>query len=259
MPRDDQLLADGRAAFEGSDWPAAFAAFATADAVEKLDGDDLESAALAAAWLGEADACIDFRQRVFAAHIADGKERRAAGVAIELCFDHASRHREAVALGWAQQATRLLEDAEPCTQLGRLAGLRAIIALEVEHDVEAAAEHYDECLRIGRVCHDADVTAEGLAGSGIVLVRKGRVAEGLRLLDESMISAVSGLLGAVMTARVYCNTISMCQALGDIRRGVGMDRAGAGVFVPPGHGRLSRRLPHAPGRDHAPARRLGRG
>src|SRR5436190_19442808 len=29
------------------------------------------------------------------------------------------------------------------------------------------------------------------------------------LVDEAMISAVSGLLGTVMTARVYCNTISL--------------------------------------------------
>ena len=98
----------------------------------------------------------------------------------------------AVALGWGAQAARLLEGCEPCPELGRFAGLRAIVALGLEHDVEAAAEHYAECLRIGRLCNDPDVIAEGLAGSGTVLVRQGRVAEGLRLVDESMISAVSG-------------------------------------------------------------------
>jgi class 3 adenylate cyclase len=218
MPRDDELLAKGRAAFDRSDWSAAFDAFAAADSAERLEVDDLERAALSAVWIGEADACIDFRQRAFGTCVEAGEVGRAAGLAIDLCGDHGSRHREAVALGWAQQAERLLEDCEPCRALGRYAGLQAMIALEVFHDVEAAAAHYAECLRIGRLCNDADVIAEGLAGSGNVLVRQGRVTEGLRLVDESMINAVSGLLGTVMTARIYCNTISVCQALGDIRR-----------------------------------------
>jgi class 3 adenylate cyclase len=96
--------------------------------------------------------------------------------------------------------------------------LRAVIALHVAHDVEAAAAHYDETLRLGRLLNNADLVAEALAGTGQVRVRQGRVAEGLRLLDEAMSSAVSGLLGGVMTARIYCITISTCQALGDIRR-----------------------------------------
>jgi class 3 adenylate cyclase len=218
MPGNEQLAEAGRSAFARYDWAAAFAAFARADAEAPLGVEDLERAALSAMWVAESDACIDFRQRAFGLRVGAGEERRAAGLAIDLCFDHATNHREAVALGWGMQAARLLEGVEPCSELGRAAGLRAIVALHLEHDVEAAAEHYAECLRIGRLCNDQDVIAEGMTGSGTVLVRQGRVAEGLRLVDEAMISAVSGLLGAVMTARVYCNTISLCQALGDIRR-----------------------------------------
>jgi len=102
--------------------------------------------------------------------------------------------------------------------MGRLEGLRAVIALHLAHDVDAAAAHYEETMRIGRLLNDADLVAEGLVGSGEVLVRQGRVDDGLRRIDEAMISAISGLLGGVMTARIYCITISQCQALGDIRR-----------------------------------------
>src|SRR5438132_3591788 len=218
MAPDVQPLIEARAACDRSDWPAAYAAFVQADAAIPLETADLERAGLSAMWIGEADACIDYRQRAFALCIGGGEARRAAGLAIDLCTDHASRHREAVALGWAQQAERLLEGAEPCPESGRYAALQAIVALEVMHDVEAAGRHFEECVRIGRLCNDADVIALGLGGSGLVSVRQGRVAEGLRLVDESMISAVSGLLGPVMTAMVYCNTISVCQALGDIRR-----------------------------------------
>ncbi|MDQ1508842.1 MAG: hypothetical protein QOG50_686 [Actinomycetota bacterium] len=216
MAADDQALVEGREAFDRFDWQAASDAFARAG--QLLEVEDLERAALAAGWLGDSDTCIELQQRAFGLRVASGDDRRAAGLALDLCFVTAGLQRMAVALGWGQQAERLLEGCEPCSELGRLSGLRAVIALHVMHDVEAAAGHYDEAVRIGRLVKDADLVAEGLTGTGTVLVRQGRVAEGLRLIDEAMINAVSGLLGPIMTARVYCNTISVCQALGDIRR-----------------------------------------
>ncbi len=214
----EQLLADARAAFDRSDWSAAFEAFGRADSEVALEAEDLERAGLTAMWLGEFESCIEFRQRAFGAQVAARDVRRAAGVAIDLCVDHAVRHHEAVAIGWAQRAATLLEGCEPCSALGRLEELQALVALEVAHDVATAMRHYDEALRIGRLCNDPDLVAGALVGSGTVLVRLGRVAEGLRRVDEAMIDAVSGLLGGVQTARTYCGTISLCQALGDIRR-----------------------------------------
>src|SRR5580765_5620051 len=166
MPESEQAVDAARAAFARYDWSAAFEEFARADAEAPLAVEDLERAALSAMWLAESDACIDFRQRAFGLRMGAGEERLAAGLAIDLCFDHAARHRAAVALGWGTQAARLLEGVEPCSELGRAAGLRAIVALHLEHDVEAAAEHYDECLRIGRLCNDPDLVAEAMIGSG---------------------------------------------------------------------------------------------
>ena len=91
-------------------------------------------------------------------------------------------------------------------------------ALDITHDAATAVELFDEVLRIGQLIGDADLVAGALAGKGTALVHLGRVSEGLRLVDESMIDAVSGLLGPFATAKVYCATISLCQAVGDIRR-----------------------------------------
>ncbi|MDP9333801.1 MAG: hypothetical protein M3Q30_10900 [Actinomycetota bacterium] len=212
------LVGEGRAAFGRSDWRASFDALTHADRVAPLGPDDLGKAAEAAMWIGEFDACIEFRQRAFAASIAGGDAHRAAGLAIELCMDHVHRHRAAVAIGWAQRAERLLEGSEPCSELGLMTVLRAIVALEIEHDVEAAARYYDDAIQIGRTSRDGDIVALALLGAGTVMVRVGRVPEGMRLVDEAMTDAVAGLLGPVTTARVYCGTISLCQALGDVRR-----------------------------------------
>ena len=217
-PNGGDLLTDARAAFERCDWVVAFEAYRLADTEASLDLDDLECAAKAAFWVGEADASIDFRQRAFADCIAGDEDRRAAGLAIDLVFGHAGRNRYAVALGWLGRAERLLEGSEPCSELGRLVEVRAMEALDVTHDATAAVELYDEMLRIGRLTRDADLVAGALAGKGTALVRLGRVSEGLRLVDESMIDAVSGLLGPFATAKTYCITISLCHELGDIRR-----------------------------------------
>ena len=89
-----ELVEAGRAAFARYDWPAAFEAFARADADTALAVEDLERAALSAMWVAESDACIDFRQRAFGLRVGAGEERRAAGLAIDLCFDHATNHRQ---------------------------------------------------------------------------------------------------------------------------------------------------------------------
>ncbi len=97
----ERLVEDAQAAFDASDWLTAFEAFGRADADVRLGVEDLERAALSAMWVCEFEPCIDFRQRAFGLCVAAGEVRRAAGLAIELCFDQAGRHRDAVALGWA--------------------------------------------------------------------------------------------------------------------------------------------------------------
>src|SRR5690349_18225845 len=145
----EQALREGREAFGRFDWQAASDAFARAG--ELLEVEDLERAAFAAGWLGDSDTSIDLRQRAFGLRIAVGDDRLAAGLAIDLCYEHAVQQHMAVALGWAQQAERLLEGCKPCSELGRLSGLRAVVALHVMHDVEAASGHYDETIRLGRL------------------------------------------------------------------------------------------------------------
>src|SRR5256885_12307616 len=183
----DQTLVEGREAFGRFDWQAASDAFARAG--ELLEVEDLERAALAAWWLGDSDTCIELRQRAFGLRVAAGDDRVAAGLAIDLCYEHAVHQHMAVALGWAQQAERLLDDCGPCSELGRVSGLRAVVALHVMHDIEAASGHFDETLRIGRLLRDADLVAEGLSGSGAVLVRRGRGAGGRLLSDGGVVQA----------------------------------------------------------------------
>ena len=224
------------AALDRCDWAAAFEAYQLADSEASLDLDDLERGAAAAMWVGEWDASIEFRQRAFADCIAGAQERRAAGLAIDLVFGHGMRNRFAVGIGLARTrraAARGVRTLLGAGTAGRVAGDGGA---RRHHDATAAVELYDEVLRIGQLIRDADLVAGALAGKGTALVRLGRVSEGLRLVDESMIDAVSGLLGPFATAKVYCVTIGLCQAVGDIRRAGRVDRTGGGLLEPAGDG-----------------------
>src|SRR5262249_15560063 len=135
---------------------------------------------------------------------AAGDDQRAAGMALELCIYTGVRGNHTVALGWVQRAESLLENSEPCSELGRFREMQAAVANEIHGDADAALALLDEVLEIGRACNDRDLVAGAMVGRGSILVRLGRVEEGMRLVDEAMIDAVSGQLGAVRTARVYC-------------------------------------------------------
>jgi len=209
----------GREAYDRCDWPAVLAAFSGVEAEgSELGPSDLERVALAASWVGDWDVCIAARERAFALYSAAGEQRKAAGLAIELCTDQVARHRQAVALGWFERANQLLEGSEPCAESARLEDLRALATAFVMGDLEAGAVHAQTAVALGRQLGDRDIEAVACSHLAQIRIRQGDVKAGMKLLDQAMTAAIAGELGPTATARVYCNTISMCQALGDLRR-----------------------------------------
>jgi hypothetical protein len=85
-------------------------------------------------------------------------------------------------------------------------------------DPEEALAHAKRACELGSRFGDADLTALGLHDQGRILIAKGHVAEGMALLDEATLPAVSGELGPLMTAIIYSNTIEACKELADYRR-----------------------------------------
>ncbi len=65
---------------------------------------------------------------------------------------------------------------------------------------------------------DHDLAALALMEQGHNLVRQGRPAAGLRLVDESMVCCTTGELSPIVAGIVYCNTIAFCQSVYELRR-----------------------------------------
>jgi class 3 adenylate cyclase len=214
----DNALADGRQAAERYAWREAFELLGAADHTGVLKAEDLERLAEAAWWNGRADQCISARERAFALHVKAGNNRQAALVALAVAKDHFGLQAQSVGAAWLRRAIRLLEAEPESIEHGYLLRLQAVIALEGRGDYEQALQLARQTLDIGTRFGDRDLIALALHDQGRTLVAKGEVSEGMALLDEATVAAVSGELKPYTTGVIYCNLISLCEQTADLRR-----------------------------------------
>ena len=121
-------------------------------------------------------------------------------------------------MGWFARGERLLARAEgDCVERGYL-----LIPVLLQHslggDHDAAYAVAAEATAIGERFADRDLVAMGVMEQGHALVRAGRTEEGLRLVDEAMVSVTAGELSPIVAGIVYCNTIAFCQSVFELGR-----------------------------------------
>jgi len=120
-------LDKGHEALARGDWPAARLAFEAALQAEE-GPEALEGLGLAAWWLDLADVVFDVRERAYRLYRERDDQVSAARMAVWLAWDTAAfRGEQAIANGWLQRATRLLEGRSDTTEHAFLA-LRARIS-----------------------------------------------------------------------------------------------------------------------------------
>jgi len=213
----DNALAGGREAVRRYAWRDAYELFKAADQGKSLDADDLEGLAEAAWWNGRSDECISARERAFALHMAADRPRRAARIALALAKDHFAHRASAVGKAWINRTQRLLDDQPDVVERGYLIRLQAMLAL--------GGEAYDEALNLARQTleigtrfGDRDLIALALQDQGQVYVARGQVKEGMALIDEATVAALSGELTPYTTGAIYCNLIGVCEEMADYGR-----------------------------------------
>ncbi len=198
-------------------WAEALGSFASADAAGVLSPHDLRTYADAAQWCARMDLVGDLNERAFAGLSAEGDRARAAEVALGLSSHHVHQRENAIASGWVRRAERLLAGQPECVAHGQLAWTRSMIA-QSKGALDEALRHASEALAIAERTGDRDSLAMALLRRGRVLVKLGKVAEGMADVDEAMVAAVSGELTPFVTGRIYCATIDACHDLCDYDR-----------------------------------------
>ncbi len=213
----DEPLQQGRDALERHAWQEAFDLLSAADASGPLSPNDLDLLADAARWTAHLEECIGARERAYAGYMDGGERRRAAAAAINLFMEHIEKLANSIAMGWLSSARRLLQEEPESSEHGHLARMYTNVAMH-GGNLDGALEYANQTFEIGVRFGDRDLQAFGLFDQGNVKVAKGEVAEGMALLDEAMVAAVSGELGPFATGVIYCSMITTCGRLADYRR-----------------------------------------
>ena len=202
-------LADAREAYARNAWEDAYQSYCRADSLAPLAVDDLEDWVWAAALTDRDDDYLALQERIYDAHLAAGDERRAARAAFGLGLRLFSLGEAGRASGWLTRAARLLRDRD-CPEQGYLL-LPAVHRAIATGDLDEADATAATAIEIGDRYSEADLAAFARNLRGRALLRMGRIAEGLTLLDEAMLAATAGALSPIFTGLVYCSVIDACQ------------------------------------------------
>jgi DNA-binding CsgD family transcriptional regulator len=207
----------GREAYARRAWLQAYECLERAHAREPLDPDDLELLSTVAFMLGRDDDCVSWLERAHLAYLESGQTLRAVRCAAWIGLNLAARGKIGPASGWLGRAERLVEAEGECAERGYLL-LPAMFRHDAEGDFAAAAAVAAEAVRIGERFGDRDLFALAIHGQGHMLIRSGRVREGLALLDEGMVAVTAEDLSPIVTGLVYCGVILACQEIYEVRR-----------------------------------------
>jgi DNA-binding CsgD family transcriptional regulator len=211
-------LDSGRESYTRRAWTDAYESLSRADQAAALKAEDLEILATTAFMLGRDDEAVSGLERAHHLYLEMGETLRAVHCAIWLCLNLATRGEVGPASGWLARAQRLLE-REPgeSAERGYLL-LPIMFQHEAAGDFAAAAAIAAEAAAIGERFGDRDLFALAVHGQGYMLIKDGRVKEGLALLDEGMVAVTAEQLSPLVTGIVYCGVILACQDVYEVGR-----------------------------------------
>jgi DNA-binding CsgD family transcriptional regulator len=206
-------LERAREAFRRREWQEAYDSFRAAG---DLGADDLDALGECAHWLGQADEVIDCYQRAYDQHVGAGAPKPAALSAFMLAIYTRLRGRGSQADGWLSRAQRLLAGEDEGAEHGYPLYLETAALLG--SDLDAAVASAQRMQDLGRRFSDDTLVALGVFFEGRARIKQARVREGLALLDEAMLAALSDKLKPMWTGAIYCGLLGACHELADFRR-----------------------------------------
>jgi tetratricopeptide (TPR) repeat protein len=212
----DEALQRARDAFSRRDWLAARDAFVAAAAIDPLAADDVYLLGDAVWWLGEFSRAASLYEDAYALYVREDRPGSAALCALAIAGFAFMRGQPAYGSGWVARAARLLEELPPGAEHGYL--LFTELSGTLSDDLVKAARLARELQSTGRKFGDANLVGLGVLSEGLALVKQGSINDGLRLLDEAMLAAVSDELAPEWAGYIYCQLMAACHELGDLER-----------------------------------------
>ncbi len=214
-----ELLNKGREALSVGEWEKA------KDLLEKAlisneSAEVYEELAWAYWWLNDAARVFDLRTKAYNLFLKENDKLGASRTSCWIGLDYIEFKGEfAVASGWFQRADRLLEGLPDSAELAMIKLLKARWSFQVEKNSEQAFRLIDESLKISKKLDniDGEMLAEAL--KGFILVVEGKVSEGMPLLDDATLLAMTSEKGDIkFTTITCCYLIDACERIRDYER-----------------------------------------
>ena len=218
MDASDALSA-GHAAIARGDWQGAREAFSAAIATHPT-AEAYEALGKACWWQDDPAAVFEAREQAFRLYRESGDARGAGRVATLIGFDYADYRGDlAVCNGWLQRAETLLKDEPPCEEQAWLYLYQGFIVLMYEDDIQRSAERIAQVDALLPALKSIDLDMMTVGLRGLLAIRKGDIASGLRMFDEAMTAALDGeMKDLVAVGNLSCTLIYACEAIADYDR-----------------------------------------
>lgn len=209
-----------RDAVRRNDWSSAIEAFGEIEAETDLSPDDFVLLGDALWWSARPDEAEDAYQKAFDGFLHSGSKGEAATVGATLAYLAMRRMSESVAMGWVARVQNLLADEPECPGHAWLGLLEVAQALFVSYDLDAVKDAADRTIEIARRQGAAGPEALALSFKGIASTYQGHWREGMKMIDEATVVAMSEGGDLRASSDVYCNLMGVCSSLADYKRAV---------------------------------------
>lgn len=203
--------------YERRDWVAAYQALSDIDDAA-LAGDDFSALAAAAHLLGRRNDVVQALQRAYQSYLDQQDLRGAVRAAYWLTATLWSGGEITIGHGWLSRAERLLDDiGEDVVERGYVQE-RITFGHIMKGEFAEASATAPTIADYGRRFDDPDLVAMGTHVEGRMAVYSGRVAAGMRSLDEAMVAVLAGEVSPIFAGVIYCSSIEACQQISDLGR-----------------------------------------
>ena len=213
-----RVLGDARAAYDDHRWGDAFRLLSVVP-VGELDIDDLDRLATAAYLTGHDEDGFSYWTEAHQRCVDEGSVHRAAYFGGRLAQGLGFKGDLGRCRGWVDRTARLLDDADiDCVEQGYLQHGLAMMRIFEAGDLAGAHSHFVQAGKIGARFAQRELVTLARIGEGRMLIYLGEIADGMALLDESMVSIEARELTPMSTGDAYCTVIDACSELIDVPR-----------------------------------------
>ena len=212
-----QWAARGLEAKERNDWQTGYDLLTQAIDEWPENPELLAALAQCAWWLQRYDRSFEYRQRAYAANYKIGDRVNAARIAVKLACDYfVLRKQLAVARGWLASAAELLSECPECAANAELELARGLLTPQASQGLKLEA--LERAIQLARRYGSRDVEMMASHTKGQVLIAHGHPHEGVELMDRAAAAAVGEQFGPYASTVIYCQTIAVCETIGDLER-----------------------------------------